>query len=330
MIQVHPRQSGRSRLVRIGARAIVRPVLGFYPVSGPVAPLAELVDLGMRVLPRLSSTIVEHVNGGDWKAELVTTKHAGKHPGKHPGKHGDNSGRAAILYFHGGAFVACGLATHRRIAERLAERTGLPVLSVAYRQRSHYVDTSIRDCIEAVNLLVDRGFDPAQLVLAGDSAGGHLAFAVAIEAVAQQVRVAGVVALSPWLEFDNSVRRRHRNALRDDFIPAYRLQRMAHRVTGARRLDPLASPVNADLTGLPPALIVCAADEILRYDAELMTERLEAAGVPAELHVWQGQIHAFPVLAHLLPESRAALDRIAAFVTDVVAAARAEDTELAS
>ncbi|HYU84116.1 MAG TPA: alpha/beta hydrolase [Kribbellaceae bacterium] len=326
MIQVHPRQSGRSRLVRIGARAIVRPVLGFYPVSGPAAPLAELVDLGMRVLPRLSSTIVEHVNGGDWKAELVSVKSGAEHAGKDA----DDTGRAAILYFHGGAFVACGLATHRRIAERLAERTGLPVLSVAYRQRSHHVDTSIRDCIEAVNLLVDRGFDPAQLVLAGDSAGGHLAFAVAIEAVAQQVRVAGVVALSPWLEFDNSVRRRHRNALRDDFIPAYRLQRMAHRVTGGRPLDPLASPVNADLTGLPPALIMCAADEILRFDAELMTERLEAAGVPAELHVWQGQVHAFPVFAHLLPESRAALDRIAAFVTDVVAAARAEDTELAS
>jgi acetyl esterase/lipase len=75
---------------------------------------------------------------------------------------------------------------------------------------------------------------------------------------------------------------------------------------------------------------MCAADEILRYDAELMTQRLEEAGVPAELHVWEGMVHAFPVLAHLLPESRAALDRIAAFVTDAVAAARADDTDLAS
>jgi acetyl esterase/lipase len=213
MIQVHPRQSGRSRLVRIGARAIVRPVLGVYPTSGPASHLIELVDLGMRVLPRLSSTTVEHVNGGDWKAELVTAKTGVTDPG-----------RAAILYFHGGAFVACGLATHRRIAERLAERTGLPVLSVAYRQRTKHLDTSIRDCVEAVNLLVDRGYDPAQLVLAGDSAGGHLAFAVALAAAAQAVRVAGIVALSPWLEFDNSVRRRHRNALRDDFIPAYRTE----------------------------------------------------------------------------------------------------------
>jgi len=319
MIQVHPRQSRRSRLVRIGARAIVRPVLGVYPTSGPASHLIELVDLSMRVLPRLSSTTVEHVNGGDWKAELVTAKTGVA-----------DDGRAAVLYFHGGAFVACGLATHRRIAERLAERTGLPVLSVAYRQRTKQVDTSIRDCVEAVNLLVERGYDPAKLVLAGDSAGGHLAFAVALAAVAQSVRVAGVVALSPWLEFDNSVRRRHRNALRDDFIPAFRLQRMAHRVTGGPTLDPLASPVNADLSGLPPALIICAADEILRYDSELMTRRLEEAGVPAELHVWEGQVHAFPVLAHLLPESRAALDRIATFVTDVVAAARADDTELAS
>jgi len=318
VIQVHARRSCRSRLVRIGSRAVVRPLLGFYPATGPVAPLIDLIEVGFRAVPRLSTTEFEPVDAGEWSAELVTAK-------------GAAPGQAAIVYFHGGAFVMCGLATHRRIAERLAERTGLPVLSVAYRQRSRgRIHTSIRDCVAAVNWLIDRGFDPARLVLAGDSAGGHLSFAVALAAAAEGIQVAGVVALSPWLDFDNSVRRRHRNALRDDFIPTYRLQRVARQVTGTRQIDPSLSPVNADLRGLPPALIMCAAGEVLRHDAELMTERLDKAGVPVELHIWEGQVHAFPVLANLLPESRAALDRIAQFVTSVVAATRDSQAELAS
>lgn len=318
MIEVHARRSCRSRLIRIGSRVVVRPLLGFYPATGPASPLVDLVELGMRAVPRLSSTQFERVDGGDWSAELVSVKDT-------------QPEQAAIVYFHGGAFVMCGLATHRRIAERLAERTGLPVLSVAYRQRTQgNVDTSIRDCVGAVNWLIDRGYDPAQLVLAGDSAGGHLAFAVALAAAAQDIRVAGVVALSPWLDFDNSVRRRHRNALRDDVIPTYRLQRIAHQVTGAHPIDPSMSPVNGDLRLLPPVLIMCAAEEVLRYDAELMTERLDKAGVPVELHIWEGQVHAFPVLANLLPESRAALDRIGAFVIASVSAAAAEEAGLAS
>jgi acetyl esterase/lipase len=318
VIEVHARRSCRSRLIRLGSRVVVRPLLGFYPATGPASPLVDLVELGMRAVPRLSSTRFERVDGGDWSAELVSVKDT-------------QPEQAAIVYFHGGAFVMCGLATHRRIAERLAERTGLPVLSVAYRQRTQgNVDTSIRDCVGAVNWLIDRGYDPAQLVLAGDSAGGHLSFAVALAAAAQDIRVAGVVALSPWLDFDNSVRRRHRNALRDDVIPTYRLQRIAHQVTGAHPIDPSMSPVNADLRLLPPVLIMCAAEEVLRYDAELMTERLDKAGVPVELHIWEGQVHAFPVLANLLPESRAALDRIGAFVIASVSAAAAEEAGLAS
>ena len=320
MIEVHARRSCRSRLIRIGSRAVVRPILGFFPSTGPAAPLMELMDVGMRALPRLASTQHEAVDGGHWSAELVSPRGVDA-----------ESAHGAIVYFHGGAFVSCGLGTHRRITERLAQRTGLPVLSVAYRQhRKGHVDTSIRDCVEAVNWLIDRGFDPARLVLAGDSAGGHLSFAVALAATAQGIRLGGIVAISPWLDFDNSVRRLHRNALRDHFIPTYRLQRMAHQVTGAQVIDPKMSPVNADLRGLPPVLIICAADEVLRYDAELMTERLDKAGVPVELHIWEGQVHAFPVLADLLPESLAAIRRIGAFVAAVVGAAGAEESGLAS
>ncbi|CUR54943.1 putative Alpha/beta hydrolase fold-3 domain protein [metagenome] len=307
MIEVHPRSSHRSRLVRLGSRAVVRPALGLWPSVGFAAPLLNLLDVGMRALPRLPGTQVEAVDGGDWAAELITASTT-------------DSARGAIVYFHGGAFVMGGLGTHRRIAERVAQGTGLPVLSVAYRQHGRgHVDTSIADCVAAVNWLIERGIEPERIVVAGDSAGGHLAFAVALAAVADGVRLAGIVALSPWLEFDNTSRRRHRNARRDDFIPAHRLQRVAHLVTGTTEIDPARSPVNASLRGLPPVLMMCAADEVLRYDAELMTERLDKAGVPVQLHIWEGQVHAFPVMADLLPEGMAAIEQIVSFTARVVA-----------
>ncbi|MBD8871094.1 alpha/beta hydrolase [Nocardioides donggukensis] len=306
MIEIHDRTSLRSVAVRVAARAVVRPVLSLWPVEGPLGPARHVVEVGARALPRLRSTTVEHVQGDGWTAELVRPR-------------GAEPGREALVYFHGGAFLFCGLATHRRIVERLSLRTGLPVLSVAYRQRSsHFVETSVSDCTDAVNWLVERGYDPGRMVLVGDSAGGHLAFTVAMEAGAQGLGVAGVVGLSPWLDFDNSVRRTHANARRDAYIPTFRLDRIARQVTGKQILEPSLSPVNRDLDDLPPALLVCAADEVLRCDAELMTERLDAAGVPVDLHVWRGQVHAFPVLAHLLPESSAALDLVSSFVADAL------------
>ena len=315
VIEIHPRRSCRSVAVRGLSRATVRPVLGFFPVRGPMSPLKAAVDVTAGLLPRLPSTTYRHVAGDGWTAELVTRRDADTgSPGDAPG---------AILYFHGGAFVFCGLATHRRIVERLAERTGLPVLSVAYRQLpGHRVETSVSDCVGALNWLLEQGVDPAGIVLAGDSAGGHLAFAVGLEATAQGVDRAGIVGLSPWLDFDNPARRRHRNAWRDDFIPTFRLDRVARLVTGVPVLDPEHSPVNRDLSGLPPVLMICGHDEVLRHDAELMTERLVAAGVAVTLHLWQGQVHAFPVLGNFLPESAAALDQVAAFVGRVLGVRR--------
>ncbi len=121
MIEVHERTSCRSLAVRAVTRGFVRPTLGFFPVRGPMAPFKAAVDLGAGLLPRLSTTSFEHVSGDGWTAELVTTRPF-------------DPAEGALIYFHGGAFIFCGLATHRRIVERLAERTGLPVLSVAYRQ----------------------------------------------------------------------------------------------------------------------------------------------------------------------------------------------------
>ncbi|MBB5918287.1 acetyl esterase/lipase [Nocardia transvalensis] len=300
----------RAAVIRGLCRIFVLPTLRWWPLRGPLARLMPLVDVVFRPVPRLAGTEYEPVRGAGWRGELVRPCDAA-------------TGGGAILYLHGGAFLFCGLASHRRIVERLALRTGLPVLSVAYRHLpKQRLDVSIADATDAFGWLVARGVPAESIVCIGDSAGGHLAFALAFHAARTGAgRPAGVVAMSPWLDFDNAAKSAHDNARRDVFIPATRLDRVAALLTGSEHsaaIDPLRSPVNLDPGVLPPVLIQCAEDEVLRCDAELMADRLSAAGIENTLQIWQGQVHAFPVLADLLPESRAALDDIAAFTTRVL------------
>ena len=308
MIEHRLGPSRESAVVHAVSKVTVRPLLRYYPLRGPAAKLMTLVDFGAQVLPRLSKTVHECVEGKTWCGELVT-------PIDGP------TSKGAILYLHGGAFLLCGMATHRRIVERLAQRTGMSVLSVDYRQlpkgRLH---DSISDCEEAFRWLIRNGHPASKIVLAGDSAGGHLAFATAMRVRDDRTGApAGIVALSPWLDFDHLAKLKHFNARRDAYIPTKRLRRVGRMVVGAHP-ELHHSPVNGALAGLPPTLMICGGDEVLRVDAELMADRLDEAGVPCTLQIWEGQVHAFPVLTDLTPEGRLALEEIVAFVKEAVAA----------
>jgi acetyl esterase/lipase len=284
----------------------VRPALTHVPLWRPMLWLLPLVDLVARVLPRPRAVELQRIGGDTWHAELVCAN-------------GKIDPRGAIVYFHGGAFLFGGVASHRRIVARLAELTGLPVLSVGYRQLPFgLLHDAIEDSVAAHDWLVDLGIDPSTVVLVGDSAGGHLAFATALELKRLgRERPAGIVGLSPWLDFDHTAKLTHPNAVRDVAIPATRLAPVARLCVGSEDVHPDRSPVNADLDGLPPVLMHCSADEVLRHDAELMAERLEAAGVPVLLNVWPGMVHAFPILGKALKESRTALQELAGFVERV-------------
>lgn len=309
MIEHRIGTSRRSDVVHAVSKVVARPTLKYFPLSGPVTKLMPLLDRSAALIPRLSGVVHKAVVGRTWRGELVT-------PIDGPTSDG------AVLYLHGGAFLMCGMATHRRIVERMAQRTGMPVLSVDYRQlpigRLH---DSVSDCEEAFRWLVRTGHPASKIVIAGDSAGGHLAFATALRLRDDNAGTpAGIVGMSPWLDFDHMAKVRHHNSRRDAYIPARRLRKVARMVVGEHP-ELHHSPVNADLHGLPPSLIICAEDEVLRCDAELMAERLAEAGVPATLQIWEGQVHAFPVLTDLTPESREALEEVITFVQERVAAA---------
>lgn len=299
--------SRRSAAVHTVSKLVARPVLRYFPVTGPVSRVLPMLDRGAAALPRLSHTVHKPIEARTWRGELVTPIDG-------------TTTRGVVLYLHGGAFLLCGLGTHRRIVERLAQRTGMAVLAVDYRQLPHgLLQDSVDDCVDAFGWLTRNGHRASDIVIAGDSAGGHLAFATALRLRDEgRGRPAGIVALSPWLDFDHRTKVRHHNAIRDAYIPARRLKRVCRMVVGGHP-ELHHSPVNADLSGLPPVLMMCAESEVLRLDAEMMIERLIDAGVPSTLQIWEGQVHAFPVLADLTPETRAAVSEIVRFVEAAVA-----------
>jgi acetyl esterase/lipase len=308
MIEHRLGTSRQADAVHAVSRVFARPFLRYYPLTGPAARLMPLVDRSAALMPRSSGTEHRLIEARTWRGELTTPLDG-------------VTSRGAILYLHGGAFLMCGSATHRRIVERLSHRTGMPVLTVDYRQLpTGLLHDAISDCEDAFAWLMRQGHRPSEIVLAGDSAGGHLAFATALRLRDDGTGVpAGIVGLSPWLDFDHMAKVRHRNARRDAYIPTRRLRKLGRMVVGAYP-ELHHSPVNAALAGLPPTLIICAEGEVLRVDAELMADRLTDAGVPCTLQIWEGQVHAFPVMTGLTPEARAAVEEVVTFVRQSVAA----------
>ncbi|MFI9511429.1 alpha/beta hydrolase [Nocardia sp. NPDC052566] len=311
--------SAQARVLLATCQSVVRPVLRTLPITRATIPIGAVAIDGLaRLRPQPRGIDREQVTLNGFQVEILRPAGASRAL-----RHG------AVMYMHGGGFAVCGLRTHRPIAASLARRTGLPVLNVDYRQLpGRSIEQSIEDCLTTYRWLLRHGADPARIVFAGDSAGGYLTFATALRAIESGLPApAGLVGLSPLLDLDYAAKRAHVNARRDPYIPLSALAavvRIGAEVDG--HLDPTLSPVNAALAALPPALLIAAEDEVLRYDCELMSERLTAAGVPNSVELWRGQVHAFMSIFPNLPEARAVLGRVARFVRTCTEEAQAVRT----
>jgi len=230
-------------------------------------------------------------------------------PGVRPGR--------AILYFHGGSYIFGSINTHRELASRLARAAGARVLVLDYRLApEHPFPAAVEDVLGAFGYLVDHGTDPANLVIAGDSAGGGLTMAALLALRdAGSPLPAAAACLCPWTDLAGTGQSMIINAGSDPMIEPGRLMEQAQvYLAGASPRTPLASPLYADLAGLPPLLIQVGSTEILLDDATRLAERARIAGVRVELEVWPGMIHCWQAFAWMLPQGQQAIDRIGAFV----------------
>ncbi|MFS0695529.1 alpha/beta hydrolase [Streptomyces nitrosporeus] len=276
------------------------------PPEGPLDPAAmragdeaHLTPLGERLPLYTVRDMTARTASGEVPVRIYTPAEAGPY--------------GVLVYFHGGAFFLGSLETHDHIARSLARETGLRVVSVGYRLAPEAAfPAGLDDCYAVVRWVAEEAnglaWDGTTLAVAGDSSGGNFAAAVAARAHDDGFhRITHQVLYYPSLDLDFDTGRYA--SLRENAV-GYGLETAGlkpfnafYTDSGADPADPLVSPVKrADLTGLPPALIVTAEHDPLRDEGELYGHRLAEAGVEATVSRYAGAGHGFVQHFSRIPE----------------------------
>jgi acetyl esterase/lipase len=222
-----------------------------------------------------------------------------------------------LLYLHGGAYIMGNCATHRQLVSYLARYSGIKALLPEYRLApEHPFPAAIEDAVGLYRSLLANGYDAENIVMAGDSAGGGLAMATLLSLRdAGDPLPAAACLLSPWLDLASTGESMTTRAKRDPwFQPDDMPIVAAYYCPEAELRNPLASPVYADLSGLPPLYIQVGADEILLSDSTRAAEKVREAGGEVDIEIWPGMWHVFQAFLRQVPESRKAVKKIGAYV----------------
>jgi monoterpene epsilon-lactone hydrolase len=243
----------------------------------------------------------EEVNAGGVPAEWITT------PGASEGR--------VVYYLHGGGYVLCSVNTHREMISRISRATGARALAINYRLAPECpFPAAVEDAVAGYKWLLSNGIEPGRIVVAGDSAGGGLTVAtlVALRDADVALPAAGI-CISPWADMECTGVAKL--AAQGSMIEYEGILKMAKAYVGEASLRaPLASPIHADLTGLPPLLIQVGGAEELIEDSILLEARAKECGVDVTLETWEDMFHVWHMYAPMLPEGQQAIDRVGEFV----------------
>ncbi|WP_084199644.1 alpha/beta hydrolase fold domain-containing protein [Noviherbaspirillum autotrophicum] len=231
------------------------------------------------------------------------------------------SGSITLLYLHGGGYFACSPRTHRAVTTFFA-RQGMRVFVPDYRLAPEFpFPAAIEDAESVYAALLSAGCDPTRLMVAGDSAGGGLALALLLRLRDDRMPMPAAAALfSPLTDMENTLPSRMHNSSRCAMFIGERMPLAAEAyLAGADPRSPLASPVRADLRGLPPLLIHVGTDEVLRDDSTELAQRAQAAGVAVDLRLWPAVPHVWQLFHWLIPEGRESLAAATVFLKKTAA-----------
>jgi acetyl esterase/lipase len=222
-----------------------------------------------------------------------------------------------VLYIHGGAFVLCSPRGYRPLGARIAKATRARTFLVDYRLApEHPFPAAIQDSADAYRGILAQGVAPSSIVIAGDSAGGNLVIATLLSLRDSAVPLpAAGVCISPWVDLE-CVGESMKSKADVDPLCTYdsMIAEAALYLNGHSARDPLASPIHADLRGLPPLLIQVGTEETLLDDSTRLARRAEESGVTVRLEVFDGMPHVWHAFASYLPEGQEAIDKIGQFV----------------
>jgi phosphinothricin tripeptide acetyl hydrolase len=228
-----------------------------------------------------------------------------------------------VLYLHGGGFMIGSPATVRTLAARVATAARAKAVTIDYRLAPEQpCPAATADVVRAYQDLVDQGHDPTRMAIAGDSAGGGLVVGALVAIRERGLPLpAAAVCLSPWVDLTLTSPSVHSSPGDPECQPAFLAMMAASYLAGQPADTPRASPLYADLAGLPPFLIQVGEAETLLDDSVRLAARLTAAGVPVVLERWEAMIHVWHRFAPRLPEAMEAIDRIGAWLNERLPAA---------
>ena len=294
--------SFRLRLLNLGLRWFARP--GLAKADDPVA--SRVGFLRVARLFRMPPGLLHLEDPGPVPLHWVSVRR----------RHGD----WVILYLHGGAYATGSPLTHLALMARIAKLTALQVVAPVYRLAPEYpAPAAFDDAVAAHVMLIAKGYRPDRIILAGDSAGGGLALALLADLGGRGLHPAGLFAFSPWTDLALTGESLLRNAVRDVFIPAERMQVTVDLVRGALPADdPRLSPLYARFDCPPPVMMQVGTTEILLDDSRRMAEVLRRAGAEVVLGEWPDCPHVWQMTDGYVPEARAALLEVAGFVARLV------------
>ena len=222
-----------------------------------------------------------------------------------------------ILFLHGGGYVSGSLVSHRHMIGQAGREARARTLALAYRLApEHPFPAALEDAIAGYHFLLSQGFDPKRIAVAGESAGGGLAIAMLVSLRDRGLPLPACTwCSSPWVDLEAIGASMTAKAAVDPLIQKpYLMELAAAYLNGVDPRAPLASPIYADLRGLPPFLIQVGSAETLLDDAVRLAGVAGAADVRVTLEVWPDMIHAWHLFYQQLSAGRLALATVGAFI----------------
>jgi acetyl esterase/lipase len=224
-----------------------------------------------------------------------------------------------ILYLHGGGYVGGSPRSHRPLAARLAEAARAKAIVAEYRLGpEHPCPAAVEDAVAVYRALLESGAEPDRTIVAGDSAGGGLTLALALQLKDLDLpQPAGLFVISPWADLTQSHPSYRSKAAEDPMITRGGLDESAKAyLAGFDARDPRASPVFGDFTGLAPLLIQVGSEEALLGDSLTLAERAGHARVEVRLEVWPEMIHVWHAFGGQLSAARRAIATAGAWMDE--------------
>ncbi len=228
-----------------------------------------------------------------------------------------------VLFFHGGGYNMGSIASYRDFTGRISRASAARVLSVGYRLAPEFpFPSAVDDAVAAYRWLRRQGVPVDRIILAGDSAGGGLVLSALVALRdAGDALPAAAMCVSPSTDLAKEGQSMRTKANVDPVVRYDTSMAHALRYVGEKGdlKHPLASPLYADLRGLPPLLILVGTNETLLDDSTRIADKARTAGVDVELEIWDDMIHIWPFFAAILPEGQQAIERMGRFARARVA-----------